>query len=278
MTLFSLLLFLAAMLPPSFQDNYEKQDFADLSTTTESVRDEILFKHLELRVLLDPPGSDLLKMDLSTTEKSVQEEIVNKHNELRGSVNPPGSDLLEMKWNSDAQVNAQTWADQCAYQHSSQESRKIKNLRCGENIFMASYPATWSQAIQSWYDESKDFKFGSGPTTPGAAIGHYTQLVWNSSHQLGCGVTECPNNPLKYLYVCHYCPPGNFLDRIYTPYTVGEICGSCPNHCDNGLCTNRCDYEDKYSNCPSLKASLTCYHPLTIENCHATCNCEDQIQ
>ncbi|KAM7318695.1 hypothetical protein ACRRTK_021807 [Alexandromys fortis] len=165
---------------------FYKQDFADLSTTTESVRDEILFKHLELRVLLDPPGSDLLKMDLSTTEKSVQEEIVNKHNELRGSVNPPGSDLLEMvrthSWTLPLESYAWNLQIALGFMRHLLTAVKIvlalpRDLRCGENIFMASYPATWSQAIQSWYDESKDFKFGSGPTTPGAAIGHYTQEV-----------------------------------------------------------------------------------------------------
>ncbi|XP_049975338.1 cysteine-rich secretory protein 1-like [Alexandromys fortis] len=244
MTLFSLLLFLAAMLPLSLlQDNYENQVLEDLSTTREST----------------------------------QEEIVNKHNELRGSVNPPGSDLLEMEWNSEAQANAQAWANQCPYDYSSQESRTIKNLRCGENIFMASYPASWSQAIQIWYDESKDFMFGSGPTTTGAVVRHYTQLVWNSSHQVGCGVAECPIHPVRYHYVCHYCPLGNLQNRLYTPYTEGKPCASCPNDCDNGLCTNRCYYEDKYSNCPELKASLSCEHELTKEGCKASCNCEDKI-
>ena len=50
------------------------------------------------------------------------------------------------------------------------------DLRCGENLFMASYPATWSQAIQSWYDESSNFIYGKGPTPPGAVVGHYTQV------------------------------------------------------------------------------------------------------
>ncbi|KAH0501684.1 Cysteine-rich secretory protein 1, partial [Microtus ochrogaster] len=145
--------------------------------------------------------------DLSTDNESIQEEIVNKHNELRRMVDPPGSDLLKMEWNSDAQENAQAWANKCTYQHSPQESRTIKDLRCGENLFMASYPASWSQAIQTWYDESKVFKFGSGPTTQGAVVGHYTQLVWNTTHQVGCGVAVCPNKPLKYYYVCQYCPP-----------------------------------------------------------------------
>lgn len=243
MTLIPLLLFLAAMLPPSLQDNYENQVLEDLSTDNESI----------------------------------QKEIVNKHNDLRRMVDPPGSDLLEMEWNCEAQRNAQAWANQCTYQHSPQDSRTIKDLRCGENLFMASYKATWSQAIQRWYDESSNFIYGKGPTPPDAVVGHYTQLVWNSSHQLGCGVAECPNNSWKYFYVCHYCPPGNFQNRLYTPYTVGEPCASCPNHCDNGLCTNRCYYEDKYSNCPDLKASRTCEYSLVKENCKASCNCEDKI-
>ncbi|CAO2607681.1 Cysteine-rich secretory protein 1, partial [Lemmus lemmus] len=181
------------------------------------------------------------------------------------------------QWNSEAQANAQTWANQCAYQHSHQEFRKIKNLKCGENIFMADYPASWSQAVQSWYDESSNFKFGSGPTTRNAVVGHYTQLVWNSSHQLACGVAECPNHPLKYYYVCHYCPPGNFVNKKNTPYTVGKPCASCPNNCEDGLCTNSCDYEDKYSNCAALKASLTCENLMVKNDCKASCNCEGKI-
>ncbi|KAK7809895.1 hypothetical protein U0070_000281, partial [Myodes glareolus] len=176
MTFFPLLLFLAAMLPPSLlQDNYEV------------------------------PNRGL--QDLSTTEKSVQEEIVNKHNELRRHVSPPGCDLLEMQWNSDAQKNAQAWANLCTLQHSPQDSRTIPNLGCGENLFMASYPASWSEAIQSWYDESRNFNFGIGPNPSNAVVGHYTQLVWNTSHQLGCAFAECPNSSWRYYYVCHYCPP-----------------------------------------------------------------------
>ncbi|CAH7221501.1 cysteine-rich secretory protein 1 [Phodopus roborovskii] len=244
MMLLPLLLFLAAVLPPSLQDDYEETN-----------------KDIE---------------NLSTTRESVQEEIVNKHNELRRKVSPPASDLLKMQWSGDAQVNAQRWANLCTQQHSPQEERTI-HIRCGENLFMASYPASWSEAIQSWFDESNDFVFGSGPKKSGAVIGHYTQLVWNTSYEVACGVAECPDQPLRFYYVCHYCPPGNFLERIHTPYTIGEPCGSCPNDCEDGLCTNICEYEDGYSNCEDLKRSLTCNHPMVKESCKAACNCEGKI-
>ncbi|XP_021084138.1 cysteine-rich secretory protein 1 [Mesocricetus auratus] len=245
MTLLPLLLFLAAVLPPSLlQDDWEEQneDFENLSTS---------------RV-------------------SVQEQIVNKHNELRRMVSPPASDLLKMQWSNDAQVNAQRWANQCSFHHSPREDRRI-NIGCGENLFMSSYPASWSAAIQSWYDESNDFVFGSGPKTSGAAVGHYTQLVWNTSYLIGCGVAECPGQSWRFYYVCQYCPPGNLVARIYNPYTIGEPCGSCPNDCEDGLCTNSCGYEDNYSNCEDLKASLTCNHPIVKKDCKAACNCEGKI-
>ncbi|KAL6038436.1 hypothetical protein STEG23_016142 [Scotinomys teguina] len=119
--------------------------------------------------------------DLSTTRVSVQEEIVNKHNQLRRMVSPPGSDLLKMygaisiimtelksnlltlvssdkqQWNKDAPVNAQRWAAQCIDEHSSREARTT-NVKCNENIFTASYLASWTCVIQSWYDEAKDFR------------------------------------------------------------------------------------------------------------------------
>ncbi|XP_052049450.1 cysteine-rich secretory protein 1-like isoform X2 [Apodemus sylvaticus] len=243
MALILVLLILAAVLPPSLlQDDDEN-------------------KSLE---------------DLSTSKTSVQEEIVNKHNQLRRMVSPSGSDLLKMEWNHDAQVNAQDWADKCMYFHSPVDLRTTK-LKCGENLFMSNYLAPWSSVIQYWYDESNDLTFGVGPKKSGDKVGHYTQMVWNSTFQVACGVAECPENPLKFLYVCHYCPTGNYVNRLYNPYTVGPPCASCPGHCEDGLCTNSCEHEDDYSNCADLKKSVTCDHAIVKEGCKATCYCEDKI-
>nr|2A05_A Chain A, Cysteine-rich secretory protein-2 [Mus musculus] len=54
-------------------------------------------------------------------------------------------------------------------------------------------------------------------------------------------------------------------------------CASCPNNCENGLCTNSCDFEDLLSNCESLKTSAGCKHELLKTKCQATCLCEDKI-
>jgi len=39
--------------------------------------------------------------------------------------------------------------------------------------------------------------------------GHFTQVVWKGSQQLGCGVASCPAIPGGTFYVCRYVPAGN---------------------------------------------------------------------
>ncbi|XP_059257534.1 cysteine-rich secretory protein 2-like [Mustela nigripes] len=182
---------------------------------------------------------------LLTTQTQIQKDIVNKHNELRKSVSPPASNMLKMEWNREAAANAQKWANKCTLEHSVPEDRKT-STKCGENLYMSSYPAPWSDAIQSWYDERHNFVYGVGPKSSNAVVGHYTQLVWYSTYHVGCGIAYCPNQEnLKYYYVCQYCPA--------------------------------CEFEDLLSNCDSLKKTAGCGHELLKEKCKATCLCENKI-
>nr|XP_042121705.1 cysteine-rich secretory protein 1-like [Peromyscus maniculatus bairdii] len=90
--------------------------------------DMMLFPLLLLAAVLPPSllqvfVKDMNFEDLITSKESVQEEIVNKHNQLRRMVSPPGSDLLKMQWSNDARVNAQKWANRCYYTPSLQGDR-----------------------------------------------------------------------------------------------------------------------------------------------------------
>uniref|UniRef100_A0A674IU93 Cysteine rich secretory protein 2 n=1 Tax=Terrapene triunguis TaxID=2587831 RepID=A0A674IU93_9SAUR len=173
---------------------------------------------------------------LSTDKADQQKEIVDKHNALRRGVMPTASNMLRMEWSRTAAENAKSWANECTLSHSP-ESRRTTTVGCGENLYMSTAPNSWSDAIQAWYNEVENFMYGIGPTTPGAVIGHYTQVVWYKSYQIGCAVAFCPESEYNYFYVCHYCPAGNINTLINTPYKSGAACGDCPNACDNGLCT-----------------------------------------
>ncbi|XP_051909231.1 cysteine-rich venom protein-like isoform X1 [Hippocampus zosterae] len=208
------------------------------------------------------------------TSASEQNEIVNKHNDLRRNVKPTASNMLKMSWNKEAAANAQRWANTCSMKHSPASSRVISTSGCGENLYMASYKNSWSNAIQSWYDEVNDWRYGVGSIN-GRVVGHFTQIVWYRSNQIGCAMAYCPNSRYKYFYVCHYCPPGNY--QFTHPYKSGSPCADCPKACENKLCTNPCPYTDKYSNCPDLKKQHGCNNSNVASWCPASCKCSSQI-
>ncbi|XP_059088168.1 uncharacterized protein LOC131884416 isoform X2 [Tigriopus californicus] len=102
----------------------------------------------------------------------------------------------------------------------------------------------WLFAVETWWLEKDLFQYGNDSNNL-HAIGHYTQLVWASTHRVGCGVNQCTmvekdkngkvltRNKKYFLYVCNYCPIGNFMDRLGLPYQKGTPCSSCKSHCNN---------------------------------------------
>ncbi|XP_077346481.1 serotriflin-like [Lithobates pipiens] len=197
--------------------------------------------------------------------------ILDTHNKYRCKATPSASNMLKLTWNDDAAKSALTWAQKCIQGHSP-TPRKIPNMRCGENIFLAPYKLPWDVVTDSWFSEVEDFSFGVGSVN-GAEVGHYTQLMWGPSGFIGCGVAECPNLVNKYNYVCHYCPAGNRKPTQY-PYKSGKPCADCPNACENSLCTNPCHYMDDYSNCKDFMTGTTCGNDQSlIKDCSAMCQC-----
>lgn len=71
---------------------------------------------------------------------------------------------------------------------------------------MAMGYSSWTDAVTAWYDENKDYDYSNPGYSSGT--GHFTQVVWKSTSQLGCGVTKCSNGPL---YTCSYYVPGNVV-------------------------------------------------------------------
>ncbi|XP_053567086.1 serotriflin-like [Bombina bombina] len=211
---------------------------------------------------------------LSTSNSSVRNIIVDTHNNLRRKASPPAKNMLKMIWNNEAAKTAERWAKTCNQHHSPTEVRQIPNFGCGENLFLSSFKASWKDVIESFYSEVVDFQFGKGAKIDGQEIGHYTQVMWYSSYQVGCYVAECPSSQYQYYYVCHYCPSGNNVKSMGNPYEIGSPCGACPNGCDNGLCTNYCRVQDYYGNCKDFKGS--CITDASVrKDCPATCQCNN---
>ncbi|WP_067170068.1 CAP family protein [Microtetraspora niveoalba] len=81
----------------------------------------------------------------------------------------------------------------------------------GENLHLTTGKAApCADAVKAWYDTIKDYDFDN----PGfsSVTGFFTQVVWKSSTQLGCGrATRTDSGRTKTYIVCDYNPAGNMV-------------------------------------------------------------------
>lgn len=224
-----------------------------------------------LVALLGSPGLGQLS-EINTTDSSVQQQIVDMHNEIRRGI--LASNMLKMNWSDENAANAQKWAETCSMGHSPQAKRTIGKTICGENIYMSSHPDPWSSAINAWNSEKAMYIYS--PTINWNAVGHFTQMVWRRTNEVGCGVAYCPSNSsAQFFYVCHYSPPGNFKGQY--PYKQGRHCGECPHACEDDLCNNPCPHFDKYANCRTVVDNIGCHLSFIVQFCPASCLCKGEI-
>ncbi|XP_041650212.1 cysteine-rich venom protein ophanin [Cheilinus undulatus] len=135
---------------------------------------------------------------ICTEDLDVQAEIVNLHNALRSNVQPSAKNMLKMRYSAEVAASAQAWIDNCQLAHGPNTSRIIKGYELGENLHESTEIKTWTEVINAWYAERGRYTYPRGVTYP---TGHYTQVVWFSSYEVGCGVKLCND---VYFYGCHY--------------------------------------------------------------------------
>lgn len=120
--------------------------------------------------------------------------------------------------------SAQSWAERLASTGTFQHSSPSQRNNAGENLYVyyttapsISASTLGSQAVTSWYNEVSAYNYAS----PGfsSQTGHFTQVVWRGSTQLGCGAARgvTTRNGTRYnafYVVCHYAPAGNVTGQF----------------------------------------------------------------
>ncbi|HVG62901.1 MAG TPA: CAP domain-containing protein [Hyalangium sp.] len=143
------------------------------------------------------------------------QEMLSAHNSVRISATPtPNPALPTLTWSTDTAATAQAWADQCQFRHNPNRG----NL--GENIAAAT-PNHLSTlgVVQNWAAESAHYNYGTNSCAGGQTCGHYTQIVWRNTTQVGCATKLCDeNSPFSgftqwRIWVCNYSPPGNIAGQ-----------------------------------------------------------------
>ncbi len=82
----------------------------------------------------------------------------------------------------------------------------------GENLYYSmGMTIVGKLPIDSWYNEVKYYNFEKG-TSNGGTTGHFTQLVWLGSKQVGHGFAISSDCKTVYV-VANYDPPGNYIGQ-----------------------------------------------------------------
>jgi pathogenesis-related protein 1 len=165
--------------------------------------------------------------------------ITAAHNAVRAMVSTQPA-LPPLTWSPTIAEYAQQWATQLASDPSTcaapvhRSESVLKPLNYGENLAAFSgrgqvgNVSTAQQAVNGWASEVACWTYG---TIMGSekcdmtcttnlfsdGCGHYTQIVWRKSLELGCGVATCQNGQdTEDIWICNYSPAGNIVGQA--PY------------------------------------------------------------
>jgi uncharacterized protein YkwD len=146
---------------------------------------------------------EIRKLDSLDLDK-IKKEILSTHNYHRSR-----HQVDDLKWNNEIQVIAQAYSEKIAPGHSLvHSSNTYKGQSLGENLYMSYGGISGEQASNSWYNEVNNYDFSSHSSLDGKVTGHFTQLVWKESKEIGCG-SACDGT--YCICCCNYYPAGNFI-------------------------------------------------------------------
>lgn len=133
------------------------------------------------------------------------------HNIVRAKHGAPPLKLCD-----DLSAYAQNWAETVLRTDVIHHSECfLHGFRIGENI---SYKTgsqgqdfNGAELVMHWYDEVKEHTFGSEEFN--SKTGHFTQVVWKSTQDLGVGKAKSSDGK-RVFAVCVYRPAGNCLGQM----------------------------------------------------------------
>lgn len=151
----------------------------------------------------DPPPTALSQQD--------QQEMLDRHNHWRREVGAPS-----LQWSSSLTTYAREWADNLAALGCNMVHREENPY--GENLTRIAprrsssgqrslQAVTETQIVDGWANEKQWYNYSANSCQSGQECGHYTQVVWADTREVGCAHAVCPDQ--SQIWVCNYDPKGN---------------------------------------------------------------------
>ena len=165
------------------------------------------------------PGDDAGDADESDaapdTEPAALEGILAAHNQVRAD-----HGQAPLTWDGDLAALAQGWAEQCVDEqdpaglidNNPDRNDGFDDLVV-ENVFGSTDETTGPAAVATWASQEENYDYQADECD--GSCGAYTQLVWDTTTRVGCGVHDCAELGFGYTIVCNYTPAGNTGGRPY---------------------------------------------------------------
>ena len=155
------------------------------------------------------------------SENIYPEDVIELHNEIRAK-----HKLTPLNWSKDLSGYAQQWVDHlaqtknCAMTHRPNNESSPFQQTNGENLYWSSAleyedgtteveALTTNDIIETWASEEDFYDYETNTCMEDADCGHYTQIVWHETKEVGCAVAVCDDK--SQIWACNYSPRGNYV-------------------------------------------------------------------
>uniref|UniRef100_A0A7I5ECE5 SCP-like protein n=3 Tax=Haemonchus contortus TaxID=6289 RepID=A0A7I5ECE5_HAECO len=184
--------------------------------------------------------------------------FVDKHNEYRsliakglahnnlGGFAPKAAKMMKVSYNCEIEANAVEWAKDCTLGYNSLQQTNQWGYNVHSLLPNINKTEAAAQSVEAWFNELQ--KYGAPQNNVFSmdvynqnVIQEYTQLAWQSTNQIGCGIFSCWNGASTFV-ACEYNPGGNFIGEVIyamgDPCTTDEDCqcAGCKCSKDEALC------------------------------------------
>ena len=142
--------------------------------------------------------------------ESFAHQLLALHNAARDDAGVPS-----LTWSSKLAQDAQGWAERLAREGRMYHATHEQSGGEGENLWMGSKgyygPETM---IGAFTDEKRFYRHAAFPQVSSTGrwqdVGHYTQVVWRDTQQVGCAIARGAKDDFL---VCRYWPAGNWVGQ-----------------------------------------------------------------
>ncbi|QKR99135.1 SCP-like extracellular [Sphingomonas sp. CL5.1] len=136
------------------------------------------------------------------------ERLLARHNRERVSMG-----IAPLRWDGRLAASAQGWADHLAATGRFEHAPERQNDPQGENLWAGTRGAfTLERMVDAWIREKRYFTPGLFPNNSATGdvddIGHYTQLMWRDTGEVGCALAR---GKVEDVLVCRYSDAGNYI-------------------------------------------------------------------